>query len=471
MRLDDATDRLADRRLVGDPATEVTDVVHDSRDARAGAMFACLVGEHHDGHDYAAQATAAGAAALLTERPLDLDVAQVVVPSTRRALGPVAARVHGDPSRRLAMVGITGTNGKTTTAALVRAVLERGGRRADVLGTLSGVRTTPEAPDLQRWLAAALDRGVEAVAMEVSSHALAMHRVDATHFDVAVFTNLSRDHLDFHGTMEAYFEAKARLFTPELCDRAVVNLDSPHGRLLRDSARVPTVGFSLDDAEDLTLGPDTSTFRWRGRPVELHLGGRFNVANALAAATAAAELGVPDEVVAAGLSAPLSVPGRFELVDAGQPFTVVVDYAHTPDGLEQLLLAARELAGGHRVHVVFGCGGDRDPTKRSPMGEVAARLADRVVLTADNSRGERTDDIIATVKQGYETVLERRSSDLVVEPDRARAIRVAIAEADPGDLVVIAGKGHETGQTSGGVTVPFDDREVARRVLTEGITR
>ena len=467
MRLDDATDRLADRRVLGDAGVAVDDVVHDSRQAGPGRLFACLVGAAHDGHDHAPSAVEAGAPALLAQRPLDLDVPQVIVTDTRLALGPVASRVHGDPSRALTMVGVTGTNGKTTTTALLRSVLEADGRTADVLGTLTGARTTPEATDLQRWLADARRRGVQAVAMEVSSHALDQHRVTATHFDVAVFTNLSRDHLDYHGTMEAYFQAKASLFTPEYCDRAVVNLDSPHGRLLRDSAKVPTVGFSLADADDLDLQADHATFRWRGRAVRLPLGGRFNVANALAAATAAEQLGIDIDVVADGLSAPLVVPGRFELVDAGQPFTVVVDFAHTPDGLEQLLAAARELAGAGRVHVVFGCGGDRDPTKRAPMGEVAARLADRVVLTADNSRGERTDDIISTVKQGYDTATDRRATDLVVEPDREAAIALALAGADPGDLVVIAGKGHETGQTIGDTTTPFDDREVAGRLLRE----
>ncbi|MFN8039263.1 MAG: UDP-N-acetylmuramoyl-L-alanyl-D-glutamate--2,6-diaminopimelate ligase [Acidimicrobiales bacterium] len=467
MRLDDATDRLADRRLLGDASVAVDDVVHDSRQAGPGRLFACLVGATHDGHDHASGAVHAGAPALLAQRPLDLDVPQVIVADTRAALGPVAARVHGDPSRALTMVGVTGTNGKTTTTSLLRNVLAADGRTADVLGTLTGVRTTPEATDLQRWLAQARRRGVEAVAMEVSSHALDQRRVAATHFDVAVFTNLSRDHLDYHGTMEAYFQAKALLFTPEYCDRAVVNLDSPHGRLLRDSAKVPTTGFTLADAVDLSLHAGGSTFRWRGHRVELQLGGRFNVANALAAAAAAEQLGIDDAVVAAGLSAPVVVPGRFELVDAGQPFTVVVDFAHTPDGLEQLLTAARELAGDHRVVVVFGCGGDRDPTKRAPMGEVAARLADRVVLTADNSRGERTDDIISTVKQGYDTAADRRATDLVVEPDRESAIALALAGAAEGDLVVVAGKGHETGQTIGGVTTPFDDREVVARLLGE----
>ena len=335
-----------------------------------------------------------------------------------------------------------------------------------MLGTLSGTRTTPEAPELQARLAALRDAGVQAVAMEVSSHALDLHRVDGTWFSAVVFTNLSRDHLDYHQTMEAYFEAKARLFDPAFTDRAVVNLDSPYGRLLSDSAKVPTVGFRLDDAHDLVLGPEGSRFTWRGHPVTLSLGGRFNVANALAAAEVAVVVGIDPAVVARGLSEPLVVPGRFELVRAGQPFPVVVDYAHTPDGLEQLLAAARDLLGpAGEVIVVFGCGGERDATKRPAMGEVAARLADRVVLTADNSRGEPTAAIIEAVRQGYDRSTDRRAHLLEVEPDRRLAIRRALGWAGPADAVVIAGKGHETTQILGDVISDFDDRVVAGEEL------
>jgi UDP-N-acetylmuramoyl-L-alanyl-D-glutamate--2,6-diaminopimelate ligase len=454
----------------GDAEVEISSVEFDSRSVAPGALFCAIRGERTDGHDHAVAAVEAGAAAVLAERPLPLDVPVVVVPDTRLAMAAVAVRFYGDPARALTLVGITGTNGKTTTTFLLRAVFEAAGLRADVLGTLSGTRTTPEAPELQARLAALRDDGVQAVAMEVSSHALDLHRVDGTWFAAAVFTNLSRDHLDYHKTMEAYFEAKARLFGPAFTDRAVVNLDSPYGRLLSDSAKVRTVGFRLDDAEDLVLGPSGSRFTWRGHSVTLSLGGRFNVANALAAAEAAVAVGIDPAVVAHGLSQPLVVPGRFELVQAGQAFPVVVDYAHTPDGLEQLLAAARDLLGPDgQVAVVFGCGGERDATKRPTMGEVAARLADRVVLTADNSRGEQTGAIIDAVRQGFDRATDRRAHDLVVEPDRRVAIRVALASAGPGDAVVIAGKGHESTQIIGDVSLPFDDRVVAHEELAGGL--
>lgn len=296
--------------------------------------------------------------------------------------------------------------------------------------------------------------------MEVSSHALDQHRVDGTRFRVAVFTNLSRDHLDHHGDMGAYFQAKARLFRPDLCDVAVLNLDDPHGRLLRDAAEVPSTGYELADAQDLRLAADGSRFVWRGTPVHVPVAGRFNVANALAAATAAAELGVTPDQVAAGLASVPPVPGRFERVDAGQPFLAVVDYAHTPDGLEQLLVTARELAGAGRVLLVFGAGGDRDATKRPAMGEVAARLADVVIVTTDNPRHEDPDAIISEVHAGMED-----PRDLTVEPDRRTAIERAVRVAAPGDVLLVAGKGHETTQTVGDVASPFDDRVVLREAL------
>ncbi len=365
----------------------------------------------------------------------------------------------------MTVIGVTGTNGKTTTTFLLREVFEEAGLPAEVLGTLSGARTTPEAPELQARLAAMRDRGTDAVAMEVSSHALDLHRVDGTRFTVVAFTNLSRDHLDYHGTMEAYFEVKARLFSPAFSERAVVDIDSPYGRLLLDAAKVPTTGFSLDDIGDVEMDATGSRFTWRDRRVTLSLAGRFNLSNASTAAESAFAAGIDPDAIASGLSRPVVVPGRFEIVDEGQPFGVIVDYAHTPDGLEQVLDAARQLRGGE-VTVVFGCGGERDATKRPAMGEVAAGHADRVVLTADNSRGEDTGAIIDAVRKGYERAAERPRHDLIVEPDRRRAIALAFASAQPGDTVVIAGKGHETTQVTGDVTVPFDDREVARAELT-----
>src|SRR5438445_1009386 len=316
--------------LRGDATVEVSAVSYDSRAVRPGALFCCVRGERTDGHQYARAATSAGAVALLCERALALDVTQVVVADVRTAMAHAAAAFHGHPSRQLEVVGVTGTNGKTTTTHLLQAVLEADGRRTGLIGTLSGARTTPEAPDLQAQLAQLRDDDYRAVAMEVSSHALAQHRADATSFAVAVFTNLSQDHLDYHHTMEAYFQAKARLFEAGRTAAAVVNTDDPHGRILFDAAVVPTRGYSMADAVDLDVGPRGTRFRWEGEPVQLRLGGALNVINALAAAAAARELGVGAPAVAAGLSSLASVPGRFEIVEAGQPFTVVVDYAHTP---------------------------------------------------------------------------------------------------------------------------------------------
>ncbi|MGN6693414.1 MAG: Mur ligase family protein, partial [Aquihabitans sp.] len=360
---------------VGDLDVDVRSTTHDSWQVVPGTLFCCVPGAAFDGHDFAAGAVADGAVALLVERRLDLDVPQLVTPSVRRAMGPVAAAVLGFPSDSLGLVGITGTNGKTTVAHLIAAMADAAGRTCGVIGTLTGARTTPEAPELQAQLAAMRDDGGDLVAMEVSSHALDLHRVDGTRFRVAVFTNLSQDHLDHHGTMEAYFAAKARLFGPDLCDLAVLNLDSPHGRLLADTAAVPFVGYSFADVEDLVITAEGSRFRWRGRQVEARLPGRFNVSNALAAATAAEQMGLPLDAIVEGLASAPLVDGRFERIDQGQPFLAAVDYAHTPDGLRQLLGAARELTAG-RVIVVFGAGGDRDHGKRPQMGEAAGELAD-----------------------------------------------------------------------------------------------
>lgn len=442
----------------GDLGTPVRCLTHDSRTVSEGALFACLEGSSHDGHDFAAEAVRRGAAALLVRRLLPLAATQVRVAHTRAALARVAAAFSGHPSRHLRVVGVTGTNGKTTTTFLLRAVFEANGWPTGVSGTLTGDLTTPEAPDLQARMRAYLDHGKQAVAMEVSSHALELHRVDATRFVVAVFTNLDRDHLDFHLTMEAYFRAKARLFEPELADVGVVNADDRWGARLLASARVPMVTYSLTDAADLTLGRGGSTFVWRGHRVGLRLPALFNVANALAAATTAETLGVPASVVATGLSEAAGPPGRMERIDIGQPFEVLVDCAHTPSALEQVLRAARN--DGGRLLCVFGCGGDRDPTKRPAMGEVATRLADLAVLTADNPRTEPLKRILAHVRAGV-----RRPATLVVEPDRRQAIAVALAEAVPGDVVLIAGKGDQTVQQIGGLSHPFDDRTVAAREL------
>ena len=444
----------------GDTSVDVADVVHDTREVRAGALFCCVPGQRVDGHELAGDAVAAGAVALLVERPLGLGVPELQVASVRDAMGPVAAARWDHPSRSLRVVGVTGTSGKTTTTHLLRSVLEAHGWGTELIGTLSGPRTTPEAPELQRRLAAARDAGAAAVSMEVSSHALALGRVRATRFACAVFTNLSHDHLDFHTDLEDYFEAKARLFTPEYADAAVVNLDDEHGRRLADRALVPTHGFSTDDLAELQVETDRAAFVWRGQRIALPFGGAFNVSNALAAATAAAVLGVPPAAIARGLEGSGTVPGRFEPVDEGQPFTVIVDYAHKPGALAGVLEAARAAARTGQVTVVFGAGGDRDPTKRPEMGEVAARLADRVLLTADNPRGEDPLAIVAAIRAGMPA-----DARCEVEIDRATAIDQAISSARAGDVVVIAGKGHEAVQVVGDEHRPFDDREVARAAL------
>ena len=442
----------------GDPGTtEVTAIAFDSRQVEPGALFCCLPGRAGDGHDYAGEAVARGATALLVERRLALEVTQAVVaPGTARpAMARLACAFFGQPARSLLTVGVTGTNGKTTVTRLLASIFEAHRWPATVIGTLDGVRTTPESPVLQRLLAEARDTARRAAAMEVSSHALAQARVDGIRFDAAVFTNLSHDHLDFHGTVDDYFAAKASLFTPERAALAVVNEDDPWGRRLVSRSAIPTVGYSRREVSNVESAAHRTTFTWRARRVELALAGSFHVANALAAATTALSLGIPEDVVVAGLEAAAPVPGRFEVVDTPAPFTVVVDYAHTPDGLQVVLDSARELAGEGRVLCVFGCGGDRDPAKRPAMGAIAARGADVAVLTSDNSRNEDPDAIIAEVLTGV------GASDLIVRRDRAEAIGLVIDLADPGDVVVVAGKGHEQEIEIGTQRLPFDDRHVA----------
>lgn len=452
--------------LHGSGGATVTSVEHDSREARAGTLFCCLRGATADGHDFAPVAVAGGATALLVDHRLAattvVDVPQVLVGDTRPAMGHLASALHRHPSRTLTMVGITGTNGKTTTTSLVAAVLEHAGIATGTIGTLTGAHTTPESPELQARLAEFRDEGRSAVVMEVSSHALSFQRVAGCRFDVAVFTNLGRDHLDLHGTVEAYFAAKAALFEPALSARAVINADDEHGRRLLADVTIPAVTYSLDDVAELRVGPTSHTYRWRGELIEVGIGGRFNASNSLAAATTCAALGIPAHVVAAGLRSAPVVPGRFEPVRAGQDFDVIVDFAHTPDGLREALAAARPDGFAGAVVVVFGAGGDRDRAKRPEMGAIAATLADRVVVTSDNPRSEDPLVIIDAITAGVAADYRDR---LVIEPDRRRAIAAAIDLARPGDVVVIAGKGHEATQTIGDVKTPFDDRAVARELL------
>jgi UDP-N-acetylmuramoyl-L-alanyl-D-glutamate--2,6-diaminopimelate ligase len=442
---------------------DVTAVEFDSRRVRTGALFCCVPGTRTDGHLYATEAMRSGAVALLVERILDLDVPQLRVAEgeARTAMAGAATAFFKFPARDLVMAGITGTNGKTTVAQLVRSILIAAGMPTEVIGTLTGERTTPESPDLQAKLAEHRDAGCDAVAMEVSSHALTQHRVDGIVFDVAAFTNLSHDHLDHHHTMEAYFAAKASLFTPDRSRLAVVNVDDPWGeRLARQLPGSEVVAVRRSDAADIELVVGSSSFQWRGHRVTMPLTGVFNVDNALLAAAASIGVGATDDAVVEGLSTAVPPPGRMEVVTAGPPFAVVVDFAHTPAGLGVALASARRLVEGGRVVCLFGCGGDRDADKRSAMGAVVDRLADVAVLTSDNPRSEDPVAIIEAVRSAMGLDVE-----LVVEPDRAKAIEQVMALARTGDVVVLAGKGHETTQVIGDRAVPFDDRVEARRAL------
>ncbi len=455
----------------GDP--QIVDVTHDSSKVRPGALFCCVSGATRDGHQFAPAAVESGAAALLCERSLGLGVPEILVPDTRVAMAEAAALVWGRPADKLRLVGVTGTNGKTTVVTLVTGILARAGHSARSIGTLTGERTTPESTDLQRDLARLVDDGVTHVAVEVSSHALVQHRVDRVRFDIAVFTNLGTDHLDFHGTPEAYFAAKARLFDPDHSDAGIVCVDDIHGRLLYDASGSTFTPVSIDQAVDLVSDGAGSSFTWRGQRVELPLVGRYNVIDALLAAEVCVALDVPPEVVAAALHQADVVPGRFETFRsaASESPTVVVDYAHTPDALESALEAAREITpAGSRLTVVFGCGGSRDRSKRPMMGAVAARLADRVIVTNDNPRDDDPSQIIDEILTGV-AAEEASDPDIAVGaevlPDRRAAIVAAVTGAGDGDVVVIAGKGHEQGQVFADRVEPFDDRQVVREILEE----
>jgi UDP-N-acetylmuramoyl-L-alanyl-D-glutamate--2,6-diaminopimelate ligase len=446
MQLERLIAALGPTEVVGGAPIEISELAYDAREVPPGALFFCIPGERADGHEFAARAIEAGAVAVVVERLLEVEVPQVVVPSVREAMPRAAAEFFGDPTAELQVAGITGTNGKTTTAYLLRSILEAAGRRTGFLSNVERrvggetrpvVLNTPESIDLQRLFREMLAAGDDACVMEATSMASSKGRLERTRFAVLVFTNLSQDHLDFHGTMENYFVAKWRLFGQTR--RPVINVGDEWGRRL--AAEIPGA-ITFDAATDALAA-------------ELKLHGRFNRENAVAAAAAARALGVGEDAIRRGLEAVELVPGRFELVDEGQPFTVVVDYAHTPNALEAVLEAARELASG-RVICVFGAGGDRDRDKRPLMGQVVTELADDALVTSDNPRSEDPAAIAADVVDGL---------DLEVELDRRRAIERAFDSAADGDIVVIAGKGHEQGQEIGGRKLPFDDREVARDAL------
>jgi UDP-N-acetylmuramoyl-L-alanyl-D-glutamate--2,6-diaminopimelate ligase len=459
--------------LRGDPSVEVRGLAYDSRRVSDGTLFFCFPGEKTDGHDFAAKAVEAGAAALVVERPLELDVPQAQVEDARAAMAPIAAAFNEDPTAELTVVGITGTNGKTTTAFLLHAVLEAAGRRSGLLGTVEQrvggriepvVRTTPESVDLQALLRRMVDAGDTACVMEVSSHALELDRVAGVRFAAAAFTNLTQDHLDFHPDMEHYYMAKARLFETA---PAAINIDDPYGHRLAGEAGGPILTYARANPDAdvrphaVEIGPGgvISLIATTPRgllPLDVRLRGGFNVENVLCAVALAEVLEVPHDAVRVGIAGVAGVPGRFEPVDAGQLFTVLVDYAHTPDGLENVLRSAREITA-RRLICVFGCGGDRDRGKRPLMGAVVRRLADVAVVTSDNPRSEDPAAIIADITAGFA---------MDVEVDRRTAIERAVGMAGPEDVVVIAGKGHEQGQELADRTIPFDDREVAREALS-----
>jgi len=473
MELSTLIEAIGPLAVRGRAQADITAVTYRAEDAGPGALHVCVPGFTADGHDFAALAVANGAAALVVERELEVAAPQIVVGSARRAMAAAADAFYGHPSGAMRVVGVTGTSGKTTTTFLMHAVLAEAGLRPGLLGTVEAriggrvlpvSRTTPESVDLQATFRQMLDAGDRSCAMEVSSHALELHRVDRVEFAAAAFTNLSQDHLDFHPGMEEYFAAKALLFREA---PGAINVGDPYGRRLAGMAggRVLTYARAADaDADVRPHAVEVSSVGAialiattpRGPlPLDVRLRGAFNVENVLCAVALAELLELPHAAVRAGIAAVAGVPGRFEVIEAGQPFTVVVDYAHKPGALENVLQAARGLARG-RVICVFGCGGDRDRGKRPLMGAVARRLADHVIVTSDNPRTEDPDAIIAEITAGF---------DMDTEPDRRRAIERAIGMARPGDVVVIAGKGNETGQQFADRTLPFDDRTVARESL------
>ncbi len=483
---------LADRLGVPAPARDasMSGVTHDSHAVRPGDLYAALPGSHTHGARFAANAVAAGAVGVLTDETgrllaSRLDVPVLVVDSPRICLGAVSSWIYGEPSSRMRVLGVTGTNGKTTTSYLLDSGLRASGETTGLIGTietcigdiaLPSAHTTPEAPDLQALLAVMAERAVGSVSMEVSSHALALNRVDGTSFDVVAFSNLSQDHLDFHTTLDDYFEAKARLFTPEFAPLGVVNIDDGFGRRLHRIAPIPTITVSTitPDAEwsvsDVATDGTGSRFVVHGPGVEMATGirlpGAFNVANALLAFATLVSGGVNPRDAAAGIADVSVVPGRMEAVSVGQPFVALVDYAHTPEAVVTLLTTVRATTTG-RLIVVLGCGGDRDRTKRPLMGAAAARLADVAILTSDNPRSEEPAHIVAAVLEGAMGVAPTQRGEVIVELDRRTAIANAVGRARAGDVVIVAGKGHEQGQEVGGVVHPFDDRVVLRAELAQ----
>lgn len=479
MNLSTLASTVPGARLVGADVT-VTDLAYDSRAVAQGTLYLCVPGAHVDGHSFAFNAVGAGAVALVVERELDVAAPQIVVPSVREAMAAIANSFFGEPSRAMRLVGITGTNGKTTTAFMLESVFRALGETPGLIGTvechigdevLPVTRTTPEAIDLQRLLARMRDAGVSSCAMEASSEGLTFGRVEHTWFACSVFTNLTQDHLNTHGTMDAYLEAKAMLFRASMSARAVINVDDEAGRALAMRVGIPLTTFAIDREADvrarsieMDAAGSTVSVQVLGATFEVRVpvAGRFNVSNALGVIGVGVALGLPLDAVAAGIAALPGVPGRLESIECGQDFSVLVDYAHTPDSLESVLRAARAFTpAGARLVCVVGCGGDRDQGKRPLMGRVVAEMADVAIITSDNSRSEDPLAIIAMIEEGAR-VSGRAFTSI---PDRREAIAAAIEGAHTGDVIVIAGKGHESGQQFADRTIAFDDRVVAREIL------
>ena len=470
--------------IIGDIDMDIKGLSYDSRVVKEGDLFFCIKGLRADGHSFAKKAEEAGAKATVVEylQP-DLSITQILVGNARKAMARLASAFFGHPTKRLNLVGITGTNGKTTTSFMTESIFNAVGQKTGLLGTieyrimgekLPVSRTTPESLDLQSFFARMVDAGVQTAVIEVSSHAIDLLRVEACSFDAVVFTNLSQDHLDYHGTMESYFKVKKRIFDATIHKNVaqIINIDDNYGRYLIREGSCKQLRYSTKEkvelyAKDITLRADGSSFILESPggsvDVTLKLPGHYNVYNALAAAGAAIALGVNIDDVKKGLEALGSVPGRFERVDCGQNFTVVVDYAHTPDSLGKIIGAARQLTE-RKVITVFGCGGDRDRSKRPEMGRIATALSDYTIITSDNPRSEDPLKVIEDIKSGIKELEKVRFE---TEEDRRLAIKLAFERADQGDIVVIAGKGHEQGQEIAGKMIPFDDVEVARELLRE----
>lgn len=500
MKLQELVAGAGAQGLLLNPEAQISSVVYDSREARAGSLFVAIRGEKTDGNQFIAAAIARGAAAIISEMPPLIpngrsqteeitpgprpdSVAWLQVPDARKALATVAANFYGRPAEKLQLVGITGTNGKTTTSFLVDSIIHAAGCRSGLFGTIEyrtpletypAKTTTPESLDLHRFFSEIVRAGGTHAVLESSSHALVLDRLWGCRFAAAIFTNLTRDHLDFHKTMENYFAAKRRLFDGTGAGRAVcgvVNIDDPYGPQLRNVAE-QTITYGLSSGAQITAKKFPLTLRGLDFIAETPAGkitvrsplvGRNNVYNLLAAIAAGIALGFRREAIEAGISALAAVPGRFERIDLSQPFMVVVDYAHTDDALQKLLETARELHPAGRLITLFGCGGERDRSKRPLMGEAAGRLSDVVVLSSDNPRSEDPLKIINDVVVG----LQRTPAKVLVEPNRERAVELALEQARPGDMVLLAGKGHETTQVLKDRTIEFDDREVARRILRQ----